>query len=47
MDTLYNFLLNLALILLSTKVLGLITRKVHMPQAAGHFWQICFWDRRA
>ena len=35
MDTSYNFLLDLALILLSTKVLGLITRKVHMPQVVG------------
>lgn len=31
----YNFLLDLALILLSTKVLGLITRKFQMPQVVG------------
>lgn len=31
----YQFLLNLAIILLSTKVLGLVTRKFHMPQVVG------------
>lgn len=31
----YQFLLYLAIILLSTKVLGLITRKIHMPQVVG------------
>ena len=31
----YKFLLDLALILLSTKVLGLITRKFQMPQVVG------------
>lgn len=31
----YNFLLDLALILLSTKLLGLLTRKVNMPQVVG------------
>lgn len=31
----YGFLLDLALILLSTKVLGLITRRFHMPQVVG------------
>lgn len=31
----YKFLLDLALILLSTKVLGLITRRFHMPQVVG------------
>lgn len=31
----YDFLLDLALILLSTKVLGLITRKFNMPQVVG------------
>lgn len=31
----YGFLLDLALILLSTKVLGLITRRYHMPQVVG------------
>lgn len=31
----YNFLLDLALILISTKVLGLITRKYRMPQVVG------------
>lgn len=30
-----NFLLDLAIILLSTKVLGLITKKIHMPQVVG------------
>lgn len=31
----YRFLLNLTIILLSTKVLGLVTRKFHMPQVVG------------
>ena len=31
----YHFLLDLALILLSTKVLGLLTRKIQMPQVVG------------
>lgn len=31
----YNFLLFLAIILLTTKILGLISRKVHMPQVVG------------
>ena len=31
----YNFLLDIALILLSTKVFGLITKKFHMPQVVG------------
>ena len=31
----YNFLLALALILLFTKLLGLITAKVHLPQVVG------------
>ncbi len=31
----YDFLLDLALILLSTKLLGLLTRKVQMPQVVG------------
>ena len=31
----YKFLLDLALILLSTKVLGLLTRRVQMPQVVG------------
>ena len=31
----YGFLFDLALILLSTKVLGLITRMYHMPQVVG------------
>ena len=31
----YGFLLDLALIILSTKVLGLITRRYHMPQVVG------------
>ena len=35
MDTSYLFLLDLALILLSTKVLGLFTRKFNMPQVVG------------
>ena len=34
MDT-YKFLLDLALILLSTKVLGLVSRKFFMPQVVG------------
>ncbi len=31
----YRFLLDLALILLSTKLLGLFTKKIHMPQVVG------------
>ena len=31
----YLFLLNLAIILVTTKILGLITRKFHMPQVVG------------
>lgn len=31
----YHFLLDLALILLSTKVLGIITKKFQMPQVVG------------
>ena len=31
----YNFLLDLALILLCTKVLGLLTRSFKMPQVVG------------
>ncbi|EJO5349331.1 cation:proton antiporter [Clostridium botulinum] len=31
----YEFLLDLALILVSTKVLGIITKKLHMPQVVG------------
>lgn len=31
----YHFLLDLAIILLSTKVLGVLTRKIHMPQVVG------------
>lgn len=31
----YSFLLDLAVILISTKLLGLITKKFHMPQVVG------------
>ena len=31
----YNYLLDLAIILLCTKLLGLATRKVQMPQVVG------------
>ena len=31
----YKFLLDVALILLSTKVLGLITQKLQLPQVVG------------
>ncbi|WMC93533.1 cation:proton antiporter [Kineothrix sp. MB12-C1] len=31
----YRFLLDLAIILLSTKILGLVTKKFHMPQVVG------------
>ena len=31
----YKFLLDLALILLSTKLLGLLTRRIQMPQVVG------------
>lgn len=35
METTYNFLLDLALILLTTKLLGLVTRRYNMPQVVG------------
>lgn len=35
MDTSYMFLLDLALILISTKILGLVTRRFKMPQVVG------------
>ena len=35
MDTSYMFLLELALILISTKILGLVTRRLKMPQVVG------------
>ncbi|MDO5519316.1 MAG: cation:proton antiporter [bacterium] len=35
MDTSYNFLFDLALILLCTKLLGLATKRVNMPQVVG------------
>lgn len=31
----YEFLLDLAIILLSTKVLGMVTKKLHMPKVVG------------
>lgn len=31
----YNFLFDIALILISTKLLGLLTKKIHMPQVVG------------
>ena len=31
----YTYLLGLAIILLSTKLLGLVTEKIHMPQVVG------------
>lgn len=42
----YKYLLDLAIILLCTKALGLATRKVQMPQVVGHFLQEFFLDRR-
>ena len=41
----YNYLLDLALILLSTKVFGLLTRKVRMPQVVGALLAGLFWGR--
>lgn len=35
METTYNFLLDLALILFTTKILGLVTRRYNMPQVVG------------
>lgn len=35
MEVGYKFLMDLAIILLSTKVLGIFTKKVHMPQVVG------------
>lgn len=40
METTYNFLLDLALILLTTKILGLVTRRYNMPQVVGACWQV-------
>ena len=40
----YTYLLDLALILLSTKVFGLLTRKVRMPQVV-RCLRDCCWDR--
>ena len=37
----YSYLLDLAIILLSTKVLGLATRKVQMPQVVGALLADC------
>jgi len=31
----YQFLFDIAMILLSTKILGLLTRRIHMPQVVG------------
>ena len=31
----YQFLFDIAVILLSTKILGLLTRRIHMPQVVG------------
>ena len=31
----YNFLFIIAIILLSTKIFGLLSQKVHMPQGVG------------
>ena len=31
----YSFLLFLAIIMISTKILGLFTRKIHMPAVVG------------
>ena len=31
----YRFLMDLALILLSTKLLGMLTKKIQMPQVVG------------
>ena len=35
----YDFLFSLALILLSTKVLGLVTKRFQLPQVVGRSWQ--------
>ena len=40
----YHYLLDLAIILLSTKVLGLLTRKIKMPQVVGALLAgLIFW----
>ncbi len=40
----YEFLFDLALILISTKLFGLITKKVRMPQVVGALVVGLFWD---
>ena len=37
----YSYLLDLAIILLSTKVLGLATRKYRCHRSWEHYWQDC------
>ena len=34
----YDFLLSLAVILLATKALGVLSERVHMPQVVGALW---------
>lgn len=45
METTYNFLLDLALILLTTKILGLVTRRYNMPQVVGALLAGLLMDR--
>lgn len=37
----YDYLLTLCLILVSTKLLSLLTGKFQLPQVVGHYWQGC------
>ena len=39
----YDFLWQIALILVSTKICGLITRRFQMPQVVGARLQVCCW----
>ena len=43
----YSYLLQIAIILLSTKLLGLLTKRISLPQVVGalpvSFWGRCCW----
>lgn len=41
----YHYLMDLALILLSTKVLGILTKRIQMPQVVGALVAGLIWAR--
>ena len=45
--TSYHFLMDLAIILLSTKLMGLLTQRFHLPQVVGALAAGCCWVRPA